>query len=175
MRMPESIQDATAEHAASLHRLAEQSKKLQSDAEALLDSIREVLGVPEVAVTATFAADGRPLQLDIDQELRSKLSEDQLCTQIMLALVVGPYPRVVLESLAKAAEQGQSAVVSSRVGEEGTFISRDRAFTLTARHGKTISFQARSGALMWLSPQEISSQVIELTTQAWDLESRRTS
>jgi hypothetical protein len=155
--------------------LADQSKRLKSDADALMKSVRDALGVPAVAVTATFADDGRPLQLNIDQELRSKLTEEQLCTQIVLALVVGQYPRAVLESFAQAAEQRQSDAGSSRVREEETFVSRDRAFTLTARSGKATRFRARSGSLMWLSPQEISAQVIDLTTQAWTSESRRAS
>lgn len=173
--IPDSISEARELRDASLKQLTEDAEKLQKNADLLRAALLDNAGTASPAVTATFAAEGQPLQIEIDKAARSRLTEDRLCTQIALALAAGPYPKALIELFIKDPECFQTAIDSMQVDSLSSFTTRDRNMKLTARHGRTVSIQAKPGSLLRLTPQEISAQVIDLATKAWNSENRRLS
>ncbi|QIM17665.1 hypothetical protein G7066_01210 [Leucobacter coleopterorum] len=159
-----TIYEASEQRANALLGFREQGETLAAEASAIAESLSEAFGTPAPAVKAEFAPDGRPFRLVVDETLRARLTEDQLCVQIAFALAAGPYPASVV-SVAKVLEKDLDSI---EISDTVVFATPDRALKLTARFGKTISIEARNGFLLWLSPQEISEKILRLAVQAWE-------
>jgi hypothetical protein len=160
--------DLLGEARENLRAAQEQLARLQSLTTDLSD--RLMAGSGSRAVAAHYDDDGVLLSLEIDDDRRRELTQEQLIDQIDFALASGPVPHrhPAAEDVVSRAEAPFAADASHapRAAATDEFSAASGALTLVTVGGKPVRIRTRPGWILSEPSKSLSSTLVALARRA---------